>query len=41
MDKYKVFWVNLKEKLETDTEDFKNSIEINDFLMKLVEKKLK
>jgi len=41
MDKDKVFWVNLKEKLEKDTEDFKNSIEINDFLMKLVEKKLK
>lgn len=39
--KDKVFWQNLKEKLEKDTEDFTNSIEINNFLMKLVEKKLK
>ena len=41
MDKDKVFWVNLKEKLEKDTENFINSIEINNFLMKLIKKKLK
>ena len=41
VEKEKVFWENLKEKVESDNLNMKNSIEINDHIMKLVETKLK
>lgn len=41
VEKEKVFWENLKEKVESDNSNMKNSIEINDHIKKLIETKLK